>query len=148
MKKLSIILLAVSLIAFSCNKVDEAEPGDTVNATMTFDGTTYTEFDVKSLNIVAGMLPAKGNGTDEFLLTIMGIGEDGTTSEICPDKDCPQPCSVMLDFGAAAGKEGFVAMSGTVKRTDKKIEVNVSGTNLDLETLTLTATINVGSVIF
>jgi len=97
MKKLSIILLAVSFIAFSCNKVDEAEP-ETGNATLTFDGTTYTEFDQESLNMVGGMIAAKGLGNVEFGFTILGVGADGTTSEVCPEDDCSQPCSIMLTF--------------------------------------------------
>ncbi|MEN8120359.1 MAG: hypothetical protein ABFS35_08430 [Bacteroidota bacterium] len=145
MKKLSIILLAVSLIAFSCNKTDKAEP---VSFSLTYDGITYTEAESNSLNMVAGLIAAKGTEGDGLLLTIMGVGADGTTSEVCPDNDCAQSCTVMLDFGAAAGKEAFGATSGTVKRTGKKIEVNVTGlTVTSLETKTLTATINLGTVI-
>ena len=129
MKKLSIILLAVSLIAFSCNNDDEVLPEEgSVSFSMTYDGVSYTEAEANSLNMVGGMVAAKGTTDDGFLLTIMGIGEDGTTTEITPNV-----CSVILDFGAAAGKEGLVATSGTVKRTGNKIDINVSGITTSLE---------------
>ena len=143
MKKISIILFAVSLLVYSCSSTDDVKPEDevTASATMTYDGVTYTEFETNSLNMVSGIVSPKGTTGDGFLLSIVGVGADGTTVNITPNE-----VSVMLDFGAASGKEGLVATSGTIKRTGKKIEINVSGVTTSLDTKTITATINLGTV--
>lgn len=147
MRKLTIILLAVSLFISSCEEIKEIIPTET-SFTMTYDGVTYTEAEEQSLNVVSGAMAVQGAGTEELLLTITGIGDDGTTMDICGDPDnCDNLCTVMLDFGAADGKEGLVATQGTVKRTGKTIEINVTGINTALETKTISATITVASIL-
>jgi len=151
MKKLSFLLISISLLAFSCNKddvtpLDEQETATSFN--MTFDGVTYAEVEENSLSMINGSIAIAGVEGNEFLLTIIGVGADGTTTDICPNSECENICTVILDFGAVEGKEGLVSTSGTVKRTGKTLEVNVSGISLTtLETKTLTATIVVGMVL-
>ncbi|MBN1252103.1 MAG: hypothetical protein JXR51_11265 [Bacteroidales bacterium] len=152
MKKLSIILLAISLVAYSCNKDNSTAETEleteAVSFEMTYDGQTYTEAETNSLALVGGNIAVKGLADNGFLLTISGVGEDGTTMNICTDSEvCEHLCTAMLDFGAVVGKEGLVATSGTVKRIGKKIEINISGITTSLVTKTLTATIVVGTVL-
>jgi hypothetical protein len=146
MKKFGIILIVVSFVVFSCSKDDDIFNEETETSfTMTYDGVTYTKAEANSLNLVGGAIAVKGTEDGGFGLTILGVGADGTTSTICDN--CSQPCTVMLDFGAVEGKEGLVGLSGTLTRTGKEIEVNISGITTSLETKTLTATITVGMVI-
>ena len=146
MKKLSIILIAFSLMALSCSKDDDILSVDAETSfTMIYDGITYTKAEESSLSLVAGTIAVKGTEDGGFGLTIIGVGADGTTSTIC--EDCSQSCNVTLDFGAADGKEALVGMSGTVSRSGKEINVNISGTTTSLETKALTATIKVGTVL-
>ena len=150
MNKLSILLIAFSLIAFSCDKEDVSpeDNAENVSFTMTYDGITYTEFDANSLILVAGNIAAKGTEGDGFLLSIFGVGADGTTVNICADSEaCNNMCTLMLDFGASVGQEGLVATTGTIKRTGKKLEISASGVTTSLETKSLTATIVVGTVL-
>jgi len=138
--KITIILLAFILIASACKKDEEETKSDPVVETgslkMVYDGVTYTDVDQKSLHLAYGVLTAKGTIGDGFLLSIIGVGEDGSTVNFKPGIT-----SVMLDFGAAAGKEGFVAQSGTIKRTGKKVEIDVAGVTTSGDQKTLTATI-------
>jgi len=149
MKKLNVILLAISLIAVSCGKdVITIEEGTETSFVMNYDGQTYTQAEANSLSLVGGNIAVAGTEGDGFLLTVFGVGADGTTVNICTDSEsCENMCTLMLDFGAAAGNEGMVATSGTVKRTGKKIEISASGVTTSLETKSVTATIVVGTVI-
>lgn len=150
MKKLSIILIAFSLIAFSCNKDGDIIKEELKTSfTMSYDGVTYNEADPSSLTLGLGMISAKGTTGEDFVLTVIGVGEDGTTTNICSDPSvCDQICNLTLDFGAAVGKEGFVATSGTVKRTGNKIEISAAGIGTtDFNTKTLSATIEVGTIL-
>ncbi|MCF8379828.1 MAG: hypothetical protein K9H49_09640 [Bacteroidales bacterium] len=151
MKKLSILLIAFSIITFSCKK-DEVTPEENLevaSATMTYNGQTYTEFDAASLKLVGGILGVKGTEGDGFMLTVIGVGADGTTVNICPDPGvCDNIVTLMLDFGAAVGEEGLVGVSGTVKRTGKKIEISATGlSTASFETKSLTATIIVSTTL-
>jgi hypothetical protein len=155
MKKLTIILLAISFIAVSCKKDDstiDIIPGvgtpTAGSITMTYDGQTFTDVDEYSLTLLNGIIAVAGTGAQEFLLTILGVGADGTTVEICTDDEtCPNMCTLSLDFGAAVGLEALVATSGTIKRSGKTIEVNVIGITFAGDEKTLTATIVVSQVI-
>lgn len=151
MKRFTIILFALTMVAFSCNKTEDnpIETNETSSFTMTYDGITYTEADPNSLVLGLGTVAANGTTGDGFLLTVIGVGADGTTVNICPDPNaCDNICTLTLDFGAVAGNEGFVATSGTVKRTGNKIEISATGIGTtNFETKSLTATIVVGSVI-
>ncbi len=144
--KIAILLSIFSVILNSCSKNDNEPEAETMTSfTMTYNGVTYTEADPNSLILGLGTISAKGTTGDGFLLTVIGIGDDGTTTNICPDPSvCDDICSLMLDFGAAEGKEGFVATSGTVKRTGNKIEISATGIGTtDFGTKTLSATIEV-----
>lgn len=151
MKKLTIILVALTMVAFSCKKTEYTldETSDDTSFSMTYDGVTYTEADPNSLVLALGAVAAKGTTGEGFLLTVMGVGADGTTSNVCSEEStCDNSCTVMLDFGAVVGNEGFVATSGTVKRTGRKIEINATGIGTSsFTTKTLTATIVVGTVV-
>ncbi len=155
MKKLTIILLAISFIAVSCKKDDtipDIIPGiETPTAgslTMTYDGQTFTDVDANSLTLLNGAITVAGANSDEFLLTIIGVGADGTTVNICPDNEtCPNVCTLILDFGASVGLDALIASSGTIKRSGKTLEVNVLGTTIAGDEKTLTATIVVSQVI-
>jgi|GEM_PF-4680317 len=151
MKRLTIILVALTMIAFSCKKAEDT-PDDTTDSgsfSMTYDGITYTEADPNSLILGLGTIAANGTTGEGFLLTVIGVGADGTTVNICPDPStCDNLCTLSLDFGAAVGNEGFIATSGTVKRTGKKIEITATGIGTtNFTTKTLTATIVVKSVV-
>jgi len=140
MKKITIILLAFVLIASACKKDEEETKTDPVVETgsleMVYDGVTYTEVDQKSLHLVYGTVTVKGTKGDGFLLTIIGVGADGSTVDYVPGVT-----SIMLDFGAASGNEAFVAQSGTIKRTGKKVEIDAAGVTTSGDQKTLTATI-------
>lgn len=150
MKRFTIILFALTMVAFSCNKTEDnpIETNETSSFSMTYGGITYTEADPNSLFLGLGTIAANGTTGDGFLLTVIGVGDDGTTVNICPDPyECETISTLTLDFGAVEGNEGFVATSGTIKRTGNKIEISAIGigtTNFD--TKTLTATIVVRSV--
>lgn len=148
-----ILMLFVSFIVATtaCKKDSTIDPIDdsSPSFTMTYDGITYTEADPSSLILGLGMISAKGTTGDGYILTIIGIGADGTTTAICPDPEsCNNICTLMLDFGAVVGKEGFVATSGTIKRTGKKLEISASGIGTtNFTNKTMTATIVVKTVV-
>lgn len=147
MRNLTIILLAISLFAFSCEEIEEIIPTET-SFEMIYDGVTYTEVQESTLAIVSGAMIATGTGTDELSLAIVGIGEDGTTTPICLDTEaCGSLCTVALTFSDASGKGSFGATTGTIKRTGKTIEINVDGFTATGASKTLTATIKVSSVL-
>jgi hypothetical protein len=110
--------------------------------TMEYEGVTYTEVDPGSLLVSGGSIGIAGTGETPFGLIIIGVGDDGSTTEISYGV-----AAVTLDFGAVIGNNGFVATDGTIKRTGKKIEVDVSGLSLLGDPRTLTATIVVEQVI-
>jgi hypothetical protein len=141
--KIAMLLSIFSIVVSSCGK-DEVEPEaeTTGSFTMTYDGVTYTGAEQNSLILSFGTIAAAGTAGDGFLLTVIGVGDDGTTTNIVPNES-----SVMLDFGAVVGSEGFVAQSGTIKRTGKKIEVNAKGISTDLTEKSLSATIVVTKVL-
>lgn len=149
MKKLNVILLAISLFAVSCTKDDlTIDEGTETSFTMNYDGQTYTEVEANSLSLIGGNIAVAGTAGNEFLLTVLGVGADGTTVNICTDyESCENMCTLTLDFGAVEGKEALVATSGTIKRTGKIIEISASGVSTSFETKSLTATIVVGNVI-
>lgn len=153
MKKLLLALLALSIITVSCSKKTDdpvtPEPELTASFSMTYNGVTYTEFNPNSMSLISNIMAIEGTTGDGFLLSIFGVAPDGSTVDICVD---PSACEVLrhvtLDFGTAVGMEGFVATSGTIKRTGNKIEVQAVGLGTtDLETKTLTATIEANVVI-
>ncbi len=153
MKKLLLAMLALSLFTVSCSKKTDdptpPEPTLTASFTMNYDGVTYTEFDPNSMMLVSNVMAIQGTTGDGFSLSIIGVAPDGSTVDICVD---PSACQVLrhvtLDFGASVGMEGFVATSGTIKRTGNKIEVQAVGIGTtDFETKTLTATIEANKVI-
>lgn len=118
--------------------------------TMEFDGKIYEGAEAASLSLIQGVIAVKGTEGDGFGLTIMGVGEDGSTVEICNDSEtCVDASStyVTLDFGAADGNEAVVFTSGTIKRDDKTIELEATGLSTDLEEKTITATIVVNTVL-
>lgn len=144
MKRMSILFFALVLTIASCKKLEKTD----TSFTMTYDGQTYTEVDEQSLIMTFGTIAIIGDGDTEFALTLEGVGEDGTTTNLCTDpNDCVDICRTTLDFGAVEGKEAFVGLSGTIKRTGKKLEVDVSGLTVSGEAKSLTATIVVGTII-
>ena len=115
---------------------------------MTYDRQTFTDVDENSMTLLNGVIAVAGTGAQEFLLTIIGVGADGTTVEICPDNETyPNVCTLSLDFGASVGLEALLATSGTIKRNGKTIEVNVAGISLTGVDQSLTATIVCSQVI-
>lgn len=153
MKRVSLFLFVITMITVSCSKdkdnKTDPDPATTSSFTMTYDGITYTEAEANSLSLVGGNIAVAGTTGDGYLLTIGGIGADGTTTNICTDPDaCDHLCTLMLDFGAAVGMEGYLATSGTVKRNGNTLEIDVLGLGItNYETKPLTATIVVGSVL-
>ena len=142
---IAIILSMFSVVLSSCSKDDDSLPElDKFNAsfTMTYDDVTYTKVEENSLILAGGNIGVAGADENPFTLIISGVGAEGTTTNIDGVSG-----SVLLDFGAAVGKEGFVASGGTIKRTGNKIEVNVSGVTTSLLSKNLTATIVARTVI-
>jgi len=107
------LLSVFSFILISCGK-DEVEPEAEIlrSLKMIYDGVTYTGVEQNSMVLGLGIIAAAGTTGDRFLLTVIGIGADGTTTHICPDpRTCNNLCALTLDFGAAIVKEGFIATS-------------------------------------
>lgn len=152
MKKLSLILVAFTIIASSCKKdSDPLIPGSTpttatASFTMTVDGITYDNADLSSLILAGGNLSAAE--TDVFVMVVSGVGADGSTVAVCTDDQvCDPMCTIMVDFGPN-GAFPFLGESGTVKRTGNKIEINAMGLHdPDEPARPLTATIVVGTAI-
>lgn len=150
MKKISIILVIVSFIMTSCDLIPGLETNEETSFTMEYNGVTYTEVEPLSLTLVDGEIFVLGSEEKQFLLSISGVGEDGTTMDICNGSDCENECVLMLTLGDSDTEQVedlFTATSGTIKRTGNKIEIDVSGTNILLETNTLTATIELGTTL-
>jgi hypothetical protein len=153
MKKVSIVLVIVSFVLTSCNLTDLIPGLDTdeeTSFTMEYDGVTYTEAAPLTLALVNGQMFVAGTEENGFLLSITGIGEDGTTTEICNGADiCEEECSLMLTLEDEEDEieEILIATSGTIKHTGNKIEIDVLWESELSETKTLTATIEIGTTL-
>ena len=151
MKKSILFAIAIVFIASSCKKKIIADPiqeNPVTSFTMTYNGVTYTDAEAQSLNLTLGMIAAVGHTPSDYWLNIQGVPGDGETWDICVDANtCAHVCKVLLDFGASAGQDGFVAESGTVSRSGHVVDVNVSGFDISGNATSLTATITVGNII-
>lgn len=153
MKKLSLILVALTIVASSCKKdsdplnIGTTPTTATASFTMTVDGITYDNADLNSLILSGGNLSAV-NETEEFMMVVSGVGADGSTVNVCTDDEvCDPMCTIMVDFGPN-GAFTFLGESGTVKRTGNKIEISAMGLHdPDEPARPLTATIVVGQAI-
>ena len=153
MKKSALLILSIVMIGlYSCKKKDtlpDVNNPTSTSFTMTYDGVTYTKYDIQSMNVASGIIAIVGAEDEEFWLNINGIPNDGETVDICLDQNaCSHVCTLLLDFGASIGKPGFVAESGTVSRNGHNIQVNVAGHDTNLDPQTLTANFTVASIIF
>jgi len=152
MKKSILFAIAIVFMATSsCKKKiieDPIQENPTTSFTMTYDGVTYTGAEAQSLNLTLGMIAVVGHTPSDYWLNIQGVPGDGETWNICVDANtCTNVCKVLLDFGASAGQEGFVAESGTVSRNGHVVTIDVTGHNTALEAKSLSATITVGNII-
>lgn len=149
MKKLSVILFAILGLLVSCSSdIDDLGKDDVGSFTMVYDGVTYEGAEAASLSLVQGIISVKGTEGEGFLLTIMGVGEDGSIVEICTEEeDCETDTYISLDFGAVEGKEGAVFTKGTIERDGKTIKLEATGINFSAEETEISATIVVNSVI-
>ncbi|MCT4636190.1 MAG: hypothetical protein N4A72_00645 [Bacteroidales bacterium] len=143
-------LTAILLVLFisSCDKDDIIETfTDKGSATVSFRGKTFSTFDEESFGMTNGMI-AVTNSTDDYQLTVVGVGSDGATVDVC--NNCDKP--VAVQFSTSTWGTGlsaiYTAFSGTVKRSGKTLTIDAQMSNDGGQTFhTLSATVNVTTVI-